>query len=180
MNRSNDVIGAAIIAISILTVSNVRAQIIEIMPSSEYDQREKWRATREGKKQFNEQKRREAEKEAREQKAFAKEYPYYAVFKCTTNEISVNFISCLYGERVNTEIELRNGAEYKLYQGAEFSNKFEDYEGGKLVNLRTKFDISAQNARNNLILGVKIYDRASKRIVFQKQVSQFGVIKVHN
>ncbi len=130
----------------------------------------------------DEMSRKKAEEQQSREQAIkeANEYPYYAVFKCTTNDFPVNFISCLYGGGVNTEIELKNGSDYKLYQGADFSNKFEDYEGGKLVKLKTSFDITAQNASNNLILGLTIYDRATNKIVFQKQVSRFGVIKVHN
>jgi len=117
-----------------------------------------------------------AAREAAEAARLAKEYPYFAVLTCTTNGMAVNFISCLYGDHVGTEVELRNGDDYKLWQGAEFSNAHEDFKGGKLVNLRQHFQISAQNAGKDLILGMKVIERASGRVIYEKQVSRFGAM----
>jgi hypothetical protein len=157
-----------------------------LLRQKERDDREKWLQTAEGKKFLadEEAKRKKEESdrikaEATENARIAKEFPYVARFTCTTNGYPVNFISCLYG-RVNTEIEIQNGQEYKLYQGSEFSNKFPDDKGAKVVNLRSKFSITAQNAAENLILGVKILDRKTGATVFEKQASQFRAIKVSN
>jgi hypothetical protein len=158
----------------------------QIQAAQKREERQRWLQTAEGKKFLadEEAKRKKEESdrvkaEAVENARIAKEFPYVARFTCTTNGYPVNFISCLYG-RVNTEIEIQNGREYKLYQGAEFSNKFPDDKGAKVVNLRSKFSITAQNAAENLILGVKILDRKTGATVFEKQASQLRAINVSN
>ena len=152
------------------------------------EDRQKWLQTAEGKKYLADEEAKRKKDESDRLKAetleaarIAKEFPYVARFTCTTNGIPVNFISCFYGDNsVNTEIEIKNGQEYKLYQGFEFSNKFPNDKGAKVVNLRSNYSIVAQNAASNLILGLKILDRKTGVIVFEKQVSQFGAIKVRN
>ena len=160
----------------------------QIKAAQQRDDRQKWLQTAEGKKYLadEEAKRKKDESdrlkaEALEEARIAKEFPFVARFTCTTNGYPVNFISCLYGSNsVKTEIEIKNGQEYKLYQGSEFSNKFPDDKGAKVVNLRANYSIVAQNASSNLILGLKILDRKTGATVFEKQVSQFGAIKIRN
>ena len=160
----------------------------QIKVAQQRDDRQKWLQTAEGKKYLvdEEVKRKKDEDDrlkakALEESRIAKEFPYVARFTCTTNGFPVNFISCLYGSNgVNTEIEIKNGQEYKLYQGAEFSNIFPDDNGAKVVNLRSNYSIVAQNASSNLILGVKIVDRKTGATVLEKQVSKFGAIKFRN
>jgi hypothetical protein len=160
----------------------------QVKSAQQRDDRQKWLQTVEGKKYLadEEAKRKKAEDDrlkalALEEAKIVKEFPFVARFTCTTNGYPVNFISCLYGSNsVNTEIEIKNGQEYKLYQGSEFANNFPDDKGAKVVNLRSNYSIVAQNASSNLILGLKIIDRKTGATVFEKQVSQFGAIKVRN
>jgi preprotein translocase subunit SecB len=52
---------------------------------------------------------------------------------------------------------------------------------GLVVNLRNNFEINARNGeQKNIILGVKVIQRNSGNVVFQKQVDNFGSIRVKN
>jgi hypothetical protein len=57
-------------------------------------------------------------------------------------------------------------------------NAFESKEGF-IVNLRNSFEISARNG-GSMILELKIIHRASGRVMYRKQIDEFGVIKIKN
>jgi hypothetical protein len=88
-------------------------------------------------------------------------------------------LACFAG-RVDTEIELSNGRDYGLYKSYQISELGKEYRDGLHINLRSTFDFKAQNSSDDLILGAKVFSRASGEVLFQKQVSKYGVIRVSN
>ena len=127
-------------------------------------------------------KKQAAEKKRKAQLAkekLAKEYPYYVVVSCGFNGNHINILACFAGD-VDTEIELTNGRDYGLYQAYQISQLGSEYRDGLHINLRSTFDFKAQNSADSLILGAKVFSRAGGDVLFQKQVSRFGVIRVTN
>ena len=127
-------------------------------------------------------KKQAAEKKRKAQLAaekLAKEYPYYVVVSCGFNGDHMNILACFAGD-VDTEIELTNGRDYGLYQAYQISQLGTEYRDGLHINLRSTFDFKAQNSADGLILGAKVFSRAGGDVLFQKQVSRFGVIRVSN
>ena len=109
----------------------------------------------------------------------AKEYPYYVVVSCGFDGRHMNILACFAG-RVDTEIELSNGRDYGLYQSYQIGRLGTEYTDGLHINLRSTFDFKAQNSSESLILGAKVFSRATGDVLFQKQVSRYGVIRVSN
>ena len=110
----------------------------------------------------------------------ANEYPYYLVLSCGFNGNHINILACFAGRYNDTEIELTNGRDYGLYQPYQISGLGKAYSDGLHINLRSTFDFTAQNSADSLILGAKVFSRASGEVLFQKQVSKYGVIRVSN
>ncbi len=106
-------------------------------------------------------------------------FPYYAVLFCGINGNNINIQACFSGD-VGTEIELRNGEAYGLYKSYQIPNIGKETRDGLLIDLENNFELTAQNSSENLILGIKVFQKSTNEIVFQKQVSQFGAIKISN
>ena len=121
-----------------------------------------------------------------EQERIAKErdraFPYIAFITCGTQGQHINVLACFAGAHggVDTELELRNGKQYGLYKVYDISNLGEESRKGLAIKLSRSFQLTAQNASDILVLGVRIVDRATGRTLFEKQVGMFGVIKVRN
>jgi hypothetical protein len=92
----------------------------------------------------------------------------------------LNIHVCFAGSGSPTEIELKNGDKYGLYK-VHTLNQIgrEDYEGLK-IKLENNFSIKAQNSDKTLILGLKITGDQTGRVVYQKQVGQYGVLSISN
>jgi preprotein translocase subunit SecB len=91
--------------------------------------------------------------------------------------------ACFSGEYGS--LEIRNGNEYGLYKIVQIINGMipnsNEQRDGLVVNLRNNFEINARNGeQKNIILGVKVIQRNSGNVVFQKQVDNFGSIRVKN
>tara|TARA_B110000003_G_scaffold112055_1_gene114689 strand:+ start:563 stop:1702 length:1140 start_codon:yes stop_codon:yes gene_type:complete len=112
--------------------------------------------------------------------ALAKEFPYYVVMSCGFNGSHMNILACFSGDYSDTNLELTNGSDYGLYQIQQLSSLGKETNEGLVINLRSTFSLTAQNASDNLILGAKVYSRASGQVVFQKQVAKYGSILVSN
>ena len=104
-------------------------------------------------------------------------FPYYAVLFCEINGNNINIQACFSGD-VSTEVELRNGEAYGLYKSYQIPNLGKETQDGLVIDLENNFELTAQNSSENLILGVKVFQNSTNKIVFQKQVSQFGAIKI--
>jgi hypothetical protein len=98
---------------------------------------------------------------------------------CTVNGMHTNVLAC-FGGSPGTELELTNGQEYGLYKVYQLLSLGTETQQGFRINLRRNFKIVAQNSSSSLILGIKIMDTISDQIVWQKQVSRFGVVNVSN
>ena len=117
--------------------------------------------------------------EDRQRLESAKEFPYYAVINCGSGTYKSNPFACFNGNNVNTELEIRNGSAYKMYTYDQIIVM--PLENETLVfDLRQKFEMKMQNASDNFILNLKIYNRATNQVVFEKSAAHFGVIRVSN
>lgn len=122
----------------------------------------------EGKKQIA----KEQEEERLRQKQFAKDFPFYAVVSCS-GHFPVH--ACFSGN-VGTELELRNGNDYKMYTNVDIM-LIRQNQGGITFNLRNKFDLKMQNSSDSLILNLKIYNTATNALAFEQSAARFGVIR---
>jgi hypothetical protein len=159
-----------------------RQKAAEAKAAEERARKEKEAAELAAKQQREEQEKRAKEAAARDRERrenFAKEFPYYAVITCGFQGQHMNILACFAG-RVGTEIELRNGNEYGLYKVHEIGRLGQESQDGFRVNLRRNFELKVQNSSEHLTLGVVVREVKSEQVVFQKQVSRFGVISVRN
>jgi len=113
--------------------------------------------------------------EEKQRLEYAKEFPYYAVITCGEH-FPVH--ACFSG-RVRTELELRNGSAYKMYTLVDIMQMPQN-QGGISFDLRNKFELTMQNSHEHLILNLKVYNRATQQIVFEKSAARFGVIRISN
>ena len=159
-----------------------KKRLAEERAAAEKAKKEREEADALGRKQRAEEERRQkeqAERARQERESSAREFPYYAVVTCGFQGNHTNILACFAG-RVGTEIELRNGNQYGLYKAHEIRNLGQESHQGFKINLRRNFELKAQNSSENLVLGVVIRDVKTDQIVFQKQVSRFGVISIKN
>jgi uncharacterized protein len=121
-----------------------------------------------------------AAQEAAEQAATNDDpYPYTAVLSCGNSGFNnLNLIACMTGD-VETEIELDNGGDYGLYKGYNLPSDWQQTERGIEIPLKKSFRLEMQNSSEHLIMGLRVFDN-NGNILFQKQVAQFGVIRVDN
>lgn len=118
--------------------------------------------------------------QAANDKRMAKDYPYVAQLRCRIGTQTINLITCLTDGGVDTEIELRNGSDYRMYKFHEAQSLGNWSNDGVAINLRPAFAIKAQNASSNAVLDLVILDRASGKVKFQKSAAKFGVVAVQN
>ncbi|MDE1162554.1 MAG: DUF4878 domain-containing protein [Acidobacteriaceae bacterium] len=103
-----------------------------------------------------------------------------AVISCGMNGFqNLNAMACFAGE-TSTEVELQNGSQYGLYKSYQLGTIGQQTFRGLEIHLNNTFDLKAQNASPSLILGIRIFDAKTGRVMFQKQVSRFGVIEISN
>ena len=84
---------------------------------------------------------------------------------------------------MKTDLEIRNGTEYKMYTDVDIFTKFIFMSNSPnliRINLRQKFDMNMQNASDSLVMNLKVYSRANKQLVFEKSARRFGVIRASN
>lgn len=113
-------------------------------------------------------------------------YPYAAIVTCSTNGMQTEPIVCFSGgsSGSDTNLELRNGDKYNLYQPMDIERLGERTSEGLRIELARNFELTMQNASDSLILGVKIVNNVPSsdfgKVLFEKKVGEFGVIKVSN
>jgi hypothetical protein len=100
------------------------------------------------------------------------------VVNCSSGGLQGPIIACFAGRQGSpgTNFELRNGKSYGLYQPFEIERLGREAHDGLEIQLARHFEITAQNADDLLILGIKIIDKHSHNVLFEKQVGQFGAI----
>jgi hypothetical protein len=117
--------------------------------------------------------------EAEQQAAAANDpLPYLAVVTCSFGGMRTSLLSCFAGKEgsPDTNFELRNGESYGLYQPFQIEQLGREANDGLEIPLARHFEITAQNAADSLILGIKIIDKHSHNVLFEKQVGQFDAI----
>jgi hypothetical protein len=102
---------------------------------------------------------------------------YEAEISCGYQPIFICFMKQggVYGS-FNTTLEIRSGNFYKLYQYQDLMNS------GALMNvpLGSSFIINAQNSNNTFLLNIKIKDKTTKKVMFEKSAGQFDFIRIRN
>ncbi len=133
--------------------------------------------------------RRAAEQRAREQAAAvqaaekAKAFPYIAIFTCGMGNGHINILACFASQgssRVDTELKLTNGEESEMFKAYTLSRAGKEQRDGFYIDLRERFSILAQNSHDSLILGLKVVDRVSGKVLYQNQAARFGVLGIAN
>jgi hypothetical protein len=124
--------------------------------------------------------RRQSQAHAAAEKKKAADFPYVAYISCMVGTQKTRIQACMSSRSVQTEIELKNGSEYRMYKMFEVEN-IGHWNGEELVvDLRSSFELKAQNADDTLTLNVVIKNRATGATVFQKSAAKFGVIAIKN
>lgn len=150
------------------------------------EKRRIWLASSEGQNwiaQQEAQARREEEASqklaAEENLRIAREFPFYAIISCGIGMGHMTINACFSGNFGS--LEVRNGSDYGLYKIVQIVNRMipnsREEREGLVINLKNSHEITALNGEGkNLILGLKIIQRSSGSVVFQKQVDNFGII----
>lgn len=131
-------------------------------------------------KQEEAEARRYAAAMAAEEKAKAAQFPFVAVFSCAVGQQKTALQACMSSGSVDTEIELRNGNDYRMYKMHDVSSMGRSVGNEMIVDLRRNFDIKAQNADRTLVMSLVVKDRTSGRVLYQRSAAQFGVMRVTN
>lgn len=120
--------------------------------------------------------------EARRQAEKAREFPYEAIFTCGMGGNHINIMACFVasGYSAKTQLEIRNGQQYGMYQGWELNGVGTETRNGFVIPLRNNFSIVAQNSDDTLILNLVVRNTETGNILFTKSASKYGVISVRN
>lgn len=118
------------------------------------------------------------ERLTRDREAYERRFPYQAILTCGFGGDHINIAACFVGPP-DTELEVRNGSEYGLYKVYELTRVGRQTSKGLILDLESTFEISAQNSSDAVTLGLVVLDRNNK-ILYQRQVGQFGVVRFGN
>ena len=121
------------------------------------------------------------DKESSSLKSAKDPYPYEAILSCGMGQ-HINIIPCFAGgsSGVNTELTIGNGSIEKMYRVYNIGEAGDEKVDGLHIQLPSTFTLQAQNSHETLTLQLQILEKATGKIVFQKQAAQFGVIYVTN
>ena len=135
--------------------------------------REEYLKSPEGKKQLAAD--QQAEKERRIK--FLNEYPYYAEVSCINNFGGVFQVHGCFSGSVPTYIEITNGKDYKFLQLIDIMQINLNFDNAAIFNLRSNFKIKMQQSGDDdLVLSIRLVNRSTGDIFFQKKVGKYGVI----
>lgn len=113
-------------------------------------------------------------------KRMAKDFPFVLTLRCRIGTSSIGLEPCLREDSVDTELELRNGDDYRMYKIYDVQTLGRRTDDGVEVDLRQKFSLRVQNASKTAVLDVVIRDRLAGSIKYQQSAGQFKVIAVQN
>ncbi len=137
------------------------------------------RAERQQKEARDAERRAIEQKKAREE--YAKKFPFTAVISCSLGESAlITLNACFVSKYTQTELEIKNGADYRMYTPRDIFSAGHVTEQGLEIPLQKSFDIKAQNAGEGVLLTVKIIDNKSGSVAFKKSASQYGVVRATN
>jgi len=112
---------------------------------------------------------------------FENSHPYMAIISCSAGNGTINPEVCFapndqYSPATN--LEVRSGDFYKLYQYYEVPNSGKMTGEGIEIPLGGSFSIKAQDSQQYYILSLKIIQTKSHKIIYQKSVGQYGFISI--
>lgn len=113
----------------------------------------------------------------------AKAFPFIAILTCGMGRDHINVLACFAAQgssSVDTELRLTNGDATNMYKAYTLSSAGQERRDGFYIDLRKNFSIKAQNSHGTLILGLKVIDRVSGKVLFENQAAKFGVLSVSN
>jgi hypothetical protein len=114
----------------------------------------------------------------RQKEAFARDFPYEAIISCDYQGAHTNLVSCFAGD-VGTELEIRNGNNYRMYKSFElYQLGHERPREGLILPLGKNFEIKAQNSSDTLTLTLKIRETSTGKLIFTKSAAKYGVISI--
>lgn len=114
--------------------------------------------------------------ERKRQADHAREFPYTATLSCGMGGRHMNLVACFSGEHTKTQLELRNGSQYKMYQAWEVGQAGRNTSEGVVIPLRANFALKAQNIHETLLLSLKVQETATGRTLYEKSAGRFGVV----
>lgn len=120
-----------------------------------------------------------AQEKAAEER-LAKEYPLIAVLSCGVPKHIGNVAACFSGglRDVDTELILSQGnsrVHYKAYdlRGTGGSER----RDGFYLNLKRRSTVVAENVHDTLMLGLKVIERQSGKLLYQGEAGKYGVVR---
>lgn len=123
----------------------------------------------------------EAEASAREaERRKAAEFPFLARIACTVGNSNAPLQACLSGDGISTELELRNGTEYRMFKIHDVAAAGTQQQDGFVIDLRRNFELRVQNASDTMVLTVSVHRRADGRETFRRSAARFGVVAVRD
>ena len=110
-------------------------------------------------------------------------FPFEAVLTCGMGMPDhINILACFakreYG--TDTELTLTNGNSTNVYKAINLLTAGVEQRDGFHIKLQKNFSITAQNSDKTLMLGMIIKDSQSGKVLFQKQVGQYGTVSAKN
>ena len=128
------------------------------------------------------QKAADAARRARERAELIKNYPFEATLSCGFQGQHINIAACFAGSRTDpqTTLELTNGSQYGLFDATNINSIGSETNQGLVIDLRNTFNFRAQNSSARLQLRLVVRNRESGAIIFERAVTQFGVLTVSN
>jgi hypothetical protein len=111
------------------------------------------------------------------------DFPFRAVIQCQVSGVTQSVATCLAGDGAKTQIELRNGDEYAVFSNVDVIRRRlgeENQQREIEVQLRSSFELKAQNSDSRRLLTVRIVDQATGEQVFEQSAAQYEVISISN
>jgi TPR repeat protein len=151
------------------------------------EERRQFLASPEGQRQLAEQAERERlareerERDAREEaERIATKYPYYAEIFCGYAGSHYSMTPCLTRDSFDSSIYLISDGlqgDYDVvrYLQGEIPRSSETSSGFR-IDLTESFALNVQNVSDGLLLSVKVFNRRTGAVVFQRETTRFGTI----
>ena len=109
------------------------------------------------------------------------QFPYQGDITCTYGSNQLPVMACMQNGNITTNIEVRNGEEYSMAQFTRLDIANSIGSGnGIAIALRPNFQIKMQNASSEMTMNLKIIDRQTNAVVYQKSAGQFDYISTRN